>query len=171
MKALRVLLVVVLSIIGYGAGAQFQAVFIGVNGLTCSQCSRTVEMGLRGLDFVSDVQMNLEHTEGKIILKAGRKADMSRIAQAVTDAGFSLRYLQADMFISSTDGAIGNSCFTYNGDQYVFIETPRQQLSGSVHLKFIGKRFLPKNEFKKMEPLMVNKCGSAAKGKTYFVAI
>jgi cation transport ATPase len=162
------LLIVLLFCCGVSQ-AQFQNVFIGVNGLTCSQCTRTVEMSIRKLDFVADVQMNLEHTEGKIILKKNKKADMEKIAQAVTNAGFSLRYLNADLAVDNSVLASGQ-CFTYKGDQYVFTQTPKEQLKGTVRLKFIGKKFLSKNEFKKMEPLMNASCSGAA-GKVYHVAI
>src|ERR1700744_1730275 len=100
----------------FPASAQFQAVYIGVNGLTCSQCSRTVEMSIRKLDFVADVQMNLEHTEGKIILKKDKKADMDKVAQAVVNAGFSVRYLQADLAVDNSITTTGQ-CFNYKGDQ------------------------------------------------------
>src|ERR1700744_4870126 len=80
------------SVVSY---AQITEVDLGVNGLTCSQCSRSVEMRIRKLDFVKDVQMNLEHTEGKIFFKENKKVDIDKIAQAVVDAGFSVRTLKA----------------------------------------------------------------------------
>src|ERR1043166_9155069 len=100
----------------FTARAQFQNVFIGVNGLTCSQCTRTVEMSLTKLDFVADVQMNLEHMEGKIVLAKDKKADMERIAQAVINAGFSLRYLDAELVVDNSVSATGQ-CFSYKGDE------------------------------------------------------
>src|SRR5580658_4426424 len=115
------------------AVAQFQTVFIGVNGLTCSQCSRTVEMSIRKLDFVADVQMNLEHTEGKIILKKDKKADMDKIAQAVVNAGFSLRYLQADLLVDNSVDVSGQ-CFNYKGDAYEFTAAPKDPLKGLVKI-------------------------------------
>ena len=148
---------------------QFQNVYIGVNGLTCSQCSRTVEMSIRKLDFVDDVQMNLEHTEGKIILKKNKKADIEKIAQAVVNAGFSVRYLQADLAIDNSMTTSG-ACINYKGDQYVFTQAPNEPLKGTVKLKFIGKKYLPKNEFKKMEAVMNDKCGNPA-GKVYHVSL
>ncbi len=172
MKPLHIATVLFIALLSCGvfnANAQFQSVYIGVNGLTCSQCSRTVEMSIRKLDFVSDVQMNLEHTEGKIILKKDKKADMDKVAQAVVNAGFSVRYLQADLAVDNSI-ATGGQCFNYKGDQYVFIQTPKDPLRGVVRLKFLGKKYLPKNEFKKVEPLMDSKCG-AATGRVYHVSI
>ena len=149
------------------ATAQFENVYIGVNGLTCSQCSRTVEMSIRKLDFVADVEMNLEHTEGKIVLKKNKKPDMDKIAQAVVNAGFSVRYLQADLHVDNTIVASG-SCFNYDGDQYVFTDAPKQPLRGELKLKFIGKKYMAKNDFKKVEAHMNDKCSNAT-GKVYHV--
>ena len=163
------LLVVLFCSIAINATAQFYSVFIGVNGLTCSQCSRTVEMSIRKLDFVADVDMNLEHTEGKITLKKNKKADMDKIAQAVVNAGFSVRYLQADLVVDNSV-VVNGSCFNYKGDEYVFTDPPKEPLKGTVKLKFIGKKFLPKNEFKKMQQYMDNKCGDVS-GKVYHVAM
>lgn len=165
----RLLFTVLALIIVFSCQAQFQTAYIGVNGLTCSQCSRTVEMSIRKLDFVANVDMNLEHTEGKIILKKDRKADMDKIAQAVVNAGFSLRFLQADLAVDNSVTTAGQ-CFTYKGDEYVFTQQPKEPLKGVVRLKFIGKKFLPRNEFKKIEPLMGSKCGPTT-GKVYHVSI
>ena len=151
------------------AQAQFETVYIGVNGLTCSQCSRTVEMSIRKLDFVADVQMNLEHTEGKIILKKNKKADIDKIAQAVFNAGFSVRYLQADLMVDNTVTASG-TCFNYKGDQYVFAAAPKEPVKGLVKLKFLGKKFMPKKDFKKVEASMSGSCGGTG-GKVYHVAL
>ena len=153
----------------FSANAQFETVYIGVNGLTCSQCSRTVEMSIRKLDFVDDVQMNLQHTEGKIILKKNKKADIDRIAQAVFDAGFSVRFLRADFTVDNSVATSG-SCFNYKGDEYVFTQAPKEPLKGTIKLTFLGKKYLPKNEFKKVQQFMSTQCGDSA-GKVYHVSI
>ena len=155
--------------VAFAAQAQFQNVYIGVNGLTCSQCSRTVELSIRKLDFVADVQMNLEHTEGKIILKKNAKADMDKVAQAVVNAGFSVRYLQADLTIDNSIITTG-SCFSYQGDQYIFTAPPKAPLKGTVKLKFIGKKYMAKNDYKKVAAYMNDKCGKST-GTTYHVSI
>jgi copper chaperone CopZ len=163
------LFVLLFCISAFSAKAQFETVYIGVNGLTCSQCTKTVEMSIRKLDFVEDVKMNLQHTEGKIVLKKDKKPDMDKIAQAVINAGFSVRFLDADLVVGSLVAASG-SCFSYNGDAFVFSQAPENLLKGTVRLKFIGKKFLPKNELKKIPAVSDNKC-SAASGKVYQVAL
>ena len=154
---------------GFSANAQFETVYIGVNGLTCSQCTRTVEMRIRKLDFVDDVQMNLQHTEGKIVLKKDKKADMEKIAQAIVDAGFSVRYLTADLRIDVSVIPSG-SCLVYRGDGYSLPHAPKEPLKGLVKLKFMGKKFMGKNELKKIGPIADAKCGGV-NGKTYNVTL
>lgn len=166
--------VLILSLcIIFQAHAQFETVYLGVNGLTCSQCSRTVEMSIRKLDFVADVQMNLEHTEGKVILKKNKKADIEKIAQAVVNAGFSVRYLQADLVVDNSVTTSG-SCFNYQGDQYIFTATPKAPVKGTIKMTFIGRKFMPKNDFKKVEAHMNDKCDNPdthRDSKVYHVAI
>lgn len=162
---------IVAAILGnvFVANGQFETIYIGVNGLTCSQCSRTVEMSIRKLDFVADVQMNLQHTDGKILLLKNKKVNIEKIARAVMDAGFSVRFLEADFGMGNTE-AISGSCFNYNGDSYEFIEEPRKPLQGTVKFRFVGKKYLPKNDFKKMERYFDDKC-SQNKGTLYYVEV
>ena len=89
------LFVMAMMFIFHPGYAQFKEVTVGVNGLTCSQCSRSVEMRIRKLAFVADVKMNLEHTEGRIFFKKGDKVNVDKIAAAVVDAGFSVRFWHA----------------------------------------------------------------------------
>ena len=76
--------------------AQFTSAKIGINGLTCSACTRSVETGLRKLSFVENVEMSLENKSGIITFKKGQKVEIEKIASAVTDAGFSVRFLTAE---------------------------------------------------------------------------
>ena len=71
---LVITLTVLFHVVGY---SQFLSAEIGVDGLTCSQCQRSVEMGLRKLDFIDDVQVNLDHTDGKIIFKSDKKINLN----------------------------------------------------------------------------------------------
>ncbi len=53
--------------------AQFTSAELGVDGLTCSACTRSVELSIRKLDFVKDVQMNLDNTVGQITFVPGKQ--------------------------------------------------------------------------------------------------
>lgn len=162
-----ILLCIIMSLC-FQANAQFETVYIGVNGLTCSQCSRTVEMRIRKLDFVADVQMNLQNTEGKIILAKNKKANMADLAQSVFDAGFSVRYLKADYNFDNQSFTSG-PCFIFKGDEYVF-NSPPAALSGKQTLKFLGKKFMPKSEYKKIQEKLETQCSNTT-GTIYHVEL
>ncbi|HEY6160168.1 MAG TPA: heavy-metal-associated domain-containing protein [Bacteroidia bacterium] len=148
------------------AQTAFNWVKLGVNGLTCSQCTRSVEMKIRQLDFVDSVSMNLEHTEGEVFFKKGKKVDIERIADAVTDAGFSVRYLKAGF--TPDPLAPPNNCFSYAGDTYCFLG-PTPLFDHELQLQFIGPKYLPRNELKTWKKLLKNK-PPKGKGKTYWVS-
>jgi copper chaperone CopZ len=130
------------------AAAQIQSVSVGVNGLTCSQCSHSVEMSIRKLDFVKDVQMNLDKIEAEIFFIDGYKVDISKIAKSVKDAGFSVRYLKAKIYFNQLS-VTNNYCWIYEGKYYQFIKTSTKVLDGLETVTFIGKKFMPGKEYKK----------------------
>ena len=158
----------VLLFCDFAASAQVKDVELGINGLTCSQCSRSVEMKLRRLDFVKDVQMNLERTEGKITLRPDKKVDMERVAKAVEDAGFSVRYLQATFNFNQVQITPGH-CFVYSGDNYQFLQTPEKVLDGLVTITFVGPKYQAKKDAKKYQPYMQGGCDAG--GKLYYVTL
>lgn len=132
--------VVLLCLLTLDANAKFTKVSIGVNGLTCSQCSRSVEMQLRKLSFVADVTMDLANTQGVILFKDNKKVDISSLAKAVKDAGFSLRYLNADMDVSDVQFAESGACFSYKNDAYQIIK-PLPTTDTKLKLAFVGKDY------------------------------
>ncbi len=140
---------------------------VGVDGLTCSQCSRSVEMSIRKLGFVQDVQMNLEHTEGKITFKPGAKIDLKKIANAVLDAGFSVRYLSVGF---NFDNVNTSTCVPFGENQFQFIKTEAKVLNGEAVLKVIGRKFMPKKEFKKWKEDLTPACDKA-KGEIFYVTL
>ena len=146
-------LIVIMVIGSVIANAQISEVYIGVNGLTCSQCSRSVEMSLRKLPFVNEVSMSLEQTEGKITFYGNKKIDISKIAQAVMKAGFSLRFLKAEINLDKIKFD-ENNCFDLDDYHYQMINTNKAQMSGNKIIQFIGPKFMSKTDVKKWQPLM-----------------
>jgi copper chaperone CopZ len=102
MYSFRILLFAVAFLFNVSALlAQFSKVEIGVDGLTCSMCTRSTELSIRKLDFVDSVKMDLTNTNGVITFKKGMPVSVEKIAQAVKNAGFSVRYLKADFSLAS----------------------------------------------------------------------
>ena len=122
------------------AQSDLKSAMIGINGLTCSACTRTVEMSIRKLTFVKDVVMNLEHTNGKIIFKEGASVAPVKISKAVSDVGFSVRFIQ--LIIQFNDVTISdNYCYNSGTNTFQFINSGAKTLYGETTLKLLGESF------------------------------
>jgi hypothetical protein len=124
-------------------------------------------MKLRKLDFIADVQMNLQNTEGVIVPKKNQHIDFDRIAQAVVDAGFSVRFLKADYTAGKI--AINNDCILYEHDKVV-LPFEKIKTEGTIKLRFLGKKYMPAVEYKKIKDALTDNCPKAH-GTTYFADI
>jgi copper chaperone CopZ len=169
MNRLKVLFIVlVVALFSHSSNAQFVSAEIGVDGLTCSACTRSVEMSIRKLDFVADVQMNLENTLGTITFKAGSAVDIEKLAKAVVNAGFSVRYLNAVYKADSSLQVADNYCMSYNGANYQFVKVSPTKMQ-NITMKFIGKEFLPAKEYKVWKDSLKAQCTGSK--STYFVTL
>ena len=143
----KVITIIFSLLVGSSAHASpgLKYMVVGVNGLTCSQCSRSVEMSIRRLGFVDSVSMNLENTEGRIYLKADLPPNLNEIADAVTRAGFSVRSLQ--LVFSTTDLPIKeDGTFSYKGMAFQWLHFNKQPSTSEISLKLVDAAFLPRKE-------------------------
>jgi len=126
---------------------------VGVNGLTCSMCTRSVEMSLRKLDFVDSVVMSLETTEGRIFLEQNVPVNFEQIAKAVVNAGFSVRFMK--LGLSFEDVSVGiNGLFELRGQSFQWIRFNKERNQGTIVLKLIDEGFLPKKEAVKFKEVI-----------------
>lgn len=175
MKTIKLLSALLLLLLTINASAQFTSAEIGVDGLTCSACTRSVEMSIRKLSFVDSVAMNLEHTEGRIFFKKNAKVEMDKVAKAVIDAGFSLRSLTASVNVNNNIKASNDFCWVYENNTYHFVKVPAaENLNGSIRLKFIGDKYMSKKELKDWKMYMTSSCSEGVpavpSSKNYYVS-
>ncbi len=176
MKSIKKIFFLLLLLVQCSIYAQFNSIDIGVDGLTCSACTRSVEMSIRKLGFVDSVIMNLDNTDGKITFKKGAKVEVDKIAKAVVDAGFSVRSLKADMDMANLSVS-KDYCWINGNDTYHFIKVEHEkELTGDMVLLFVGKNYMSPKEFKKWKTLCTNNCSSSAAQpgshfKNYYVAV
>lgn len=134
---------------------QISQIKVGVNGMTCSACTRSVEMSLLRLKFVDSVAMSLENTEGVVYTKELMPLDFNKIAKAVTDAGFSVRFLEAD-FNMSNSPVNENGCFTLRGINFQWVGYNK---SASAHrFTFIDAPFMSGKDFSKWKKKTNDTC-------------
>lgn len=146
MRFLLVLAGLFSSLISFG---QIEYLTVGINGLTCSQCSRSVELQLRKLDFIKDVDMNLQQTEGRITLQNSHTAiPFEAIAGAVKDAGFSIRLLKITFTPEVRDQLTKGKDIQVGANRFFIINIPGHSESNST-FQFVGKIFMPSAIYKK----------------------
>jgi copper chaperone CopZ len=141
---------------------------IGINGLTCSMCSRSVEIALEKLDFIDKVEMDLEKTQAAITFKSGDNINFAKIAKAVKDAGFSVRFLKAyfDQFPQLSDGA-----FQLGNNTIKLINQPNDKSTTEIPLTFVGYNFMDKKTLKIWQSKYTNFRPFSKKENEYFVGI
>jgi len=145
MRYLLVLAGLFSGIICFG---QIQYMTVGINGLTCSQCSRSVELQLRKLSFIKDVDMNLQQTEGRLfIVKSNTAIPFEEIAQAVKDAGFSIRFLSIT-FTPETRSLIKDKELQSGANRFYIINISGNSGSSNT-FQFAGKLFMSPATYKK----------------------
>jgi copper chaperone CopZ len=151
------------------AHAEFTWVEVGVEGLTCSQCARSVELKVRKLDFVEDVKMNLRTTTMRVELKRDSGVDIIQIAKAVDDAGFSVGYVNAGFVFHQVEVEDG-LCLRLNDVVFNFVKTGHRVLDGETILKFVGQPFLSGREFAEWKPSLPEPCDESDE-ETCFVTV
>ena len=132
------------------AQGQFKSVEMGIDGLTCSMCSRSVEMSLVKLDFIDRVEMDLNSNRSEIFFNEGMYVSIDKVAQAVIDAGFSVAYLNA-LFDFKEQAIATNTCWNYAYETYQFLDVSQPQLKGETVLKFIDTNCLCQMHTKEKE--------------------
>jgi len=175
MKKPPLILLFSFSLLTCSIYAQFSKFFVNVDGLTCSACSFATQKSLLQLDFVADVQMDLNSHIATVTFKEGKKVSVDLVAKKVLDAGFSVGGMSGIFKYKNTD--ISNDyCFNYEGDNYHFIQVTKQKLNGEIKIKFIGDKYMNKSEFKKWKAMMTGNCTlpgntTSPAPKVYYVTI
>lgn len=144
MNPRHVVLSILLTAAATSSWAGIKWADIGVNGLTCSICSRSVEMSVRRLDFVDNVVMSLETTEARIYFKPGALIDLNQLSRAVVNAGFSVRFVRLE--IAFDDIALNkDGSFVFQGQAYQWLDF-KDSAEGQVALELVDESFLPRKE-------------------------
>ncbi|MGZ3884926.1 MAG: heavy-metal-associated domain-containing protein [Bacteroidia bacterium] len=167
----KTLVTFLLLITALSSFAKVLSVKIGVNGLTCPMCTRSVELEIRKLSFVKDVEMNLEHTEGLITFKDDGPVNFHKIAKAVVDAGFTVRYLSAEIKLDAEELVSADVCYTIDKSVFNFAELKKAAVGATVNLLFIGKAYQEKQEFQKWKAKIRPVCKSESGKDVYTVAM
>jgi hypothetical protein len=140
---------------------------VGINGLTCSMCSRSVEMSIRRLGFVDSVSMSLEATEGRIFFKPNEPVDLYQLAKAVVNAGFSVRFIKLQWDFSDIPLS-GDGSFVFHGQPFKWLDVPAK-VNKPVTLQLVDENFLPKKESTEWKKKLTSKDATANRNVLHVV--
>jgi cation transport ATPase len=125
--------------------AQSILVKMGINGLTCSACARSVEMQIRKLPFVKDVIMDIPGTEAAVLISQERGFVPDKLVRAVFKAGFSVRDFRVRL--RSTDfRVLSEGQIEWAGSEYGILKGDLPTGRAEAEMKVIAKKFLPESE-------------------------
>ncbi len=139
----KVLLIFICFIFSQLLSAKVTSVQIGINGLTCSMCSRSVEMALKKLDFIEGIKMDLKQTQATLTFKSNQPINFKKLAKAVKDAGFSVRLLRVNF---DALPLINNSTFTIGNNNITLVNANNDKINPSVIL--LGYDYMDKKQLK-----------------------
>jgi cation transport ATPase len=150
------------------SNGQMLSAKIGVNGLTCSMCTRSVEMSLSRLDFVDSVAMSLENTEGEIFFKQNVAINPEELAKAIVNAGFSVRFVKVQVDLNKIQ-LQENGSFDIHGQNYLWLDYKTIPGGESIWLTLVGDAFLPKAEMKTWKS-KIERSANGSKRNIYHVS-
>lgn len=127
------------------ARSQTKEVIVKITGLTCSQCTRSVEMQFKKLKFVSHINMDLQNTSATLTIASEKQTDYNAIAKAVSNSGFSMAGLQAKVN-AQTLKKTSNKCYSNNDGKFVLSEEWTPNSNAWVTFDFIGTPFTPQKK-------------------------
>jgi len=149
MKNIKYYIVLLLLLISLKSEAQLKSVEMNVSGLTCSMCSFATEKALRTLDFVQDVNTDLNTNTFIITFKEGKKVSFDQIKRKVEGAGFSV-FIFKTVYDFKNQEVKNGYTLDAGGSELEFINTKKQSLNGDVKLTVLDKGFVSAEAYKKM---------------------
>ena len=157
--------------------AQFIKAELEVSGLTCSMCSLSTQKSLKTLDFIENINPDLNKNIFYISFRNDKPVSPDAIKDKVKAAGFSVSKLILVFNFSgketSTSGTIER--FENAGDSYQFFSPKNSLLKGETRFRILDKDFMSSKELKKINlPSLdnnVNTLKSSKKQRIYLISL
>lgn len=136
------------SNVGSDANAQFSNASLQAGGLTCSMCSKAVQIAIENVPFVEKVMADIENQQYNITFKPSVAVNFDDLSKAVEDAGFSVTSFKFSVDVNNIKAE--KDKHIQIGDKYFhLLNTSGQQLKGTTNFTLVDKAFLPAKDFKK----------------------
>ncbi len=137
------------AVITFSAQAQVSKVTIQASGLTCSMCSNSINKSLKTIDFVQNVNPNVQTASFEITFKQGSAVDFDKLKKKVEDAGFTVASFTATVNFNNIQ-LKENQPVKIGDKTFYILNAKDQSLSGNKQLRIVDKGFVSAKESKKI---------------------
>lgn len=145
---MKTFLFVIACIVSVTLTAQVSKVSLQASGLTCSMCSNSINKSLKTIDFVQNVNPNIQTSTFEIIFKQGSIIDFDKLKKKVEDAGFTVANFIATVHFNNVQVKADQPVKI--GDKTFYILNIKDQLlTGTKQVRIVDKGFISNKEFKK----------------------
>ena len=127
---------------------QITKVSLQASGLTCSMCSNSINKALKTVDFVENVNANVQNSSFEITFKHNKNVDFDILKKKVEGAGFSVSKFIA--FVNFNNVRIKNKeALTIGSTTLLFTNAKEEVVKGEIPVRIVDKGFVSPKEYKK----------------------
>jgi copper chaperone CopZ len=141
----KLILSIQILFFAFVANAQITKVEIMATGLTCSMCSNAINKQLKTVAEVEKVDIDLNKNLFVITLKKDNKLTPKTFKDKVEKAGFFVGSMV--LFVNFDAQTVEDN---KQVDNYIFIDTKAQTISGLTKVKMLDKGYVTAKEYKKL---------------------
>lgn len=127
--------------------AQLDSLEIGVNGLTCSMCSYSVEYSLKKLPEIQSVNMDLNSNIALVYFKPGEAINFEALAKKVKESGFSVRHIS---FVIPEEVKVSEDGSFSIGDMEFYLLKKSTDKNQSRSYRILNRNCLSKSDYKQI---------------------
>jgi copper chaperone CopZ len=158
-------------LISLTTAGQFKTANIGIDGLTCSMCSYSVERSIKKLGFVERVAVDLNTNIATVVFKTDVKTNIRDLIKSVANAGFSVHSLSAQ-FNFPTSVKVTDSFFYFDDQTFIILDPKSNEMfRGPVEIKFIEKKFSESKLYKKYKSVIDKSSPDDFTNQSYHIVI
>lgn len=162
---MKTIFIVFATFFAFSANAQVSKVMLQASGLTCSMCSNSINKSLKTIDFVQNVNPNVQTSTFEITFKQGSAVDFDKLKKKVEDAGFTVASFTATVNFNNVQ-LKENQPVKVGDKTFYILNAKDQSLNGSRQVRIVDKGFVSPKESKKIS--LTNAAGA---GGVYNVTI
>ena len=159
---------IIACVFSLSLAAQIKTVVLQAAGLTCAMCSNAIHQSLKTLNFVDQVEADLERSAFTIGFKSKSVVDFDAMKKKVEDAGFTVASFEVGARFASQEAAQGKP-FLFDHVWLQFINVQQEVLTGERRFNVLDKGYVSSRRYKQY--VKEGNLPAVSKGKRVYAAV